>query len=196
MRQNSGVISMGLAPAARMPLRARLRLLAEPTLGVGSFLDHARAVSPDPSAPFLLAQHAEGTEEDGLERLSLDRLTEIRDAYASWYHEAGVRKGDPVGVYAGEGIDAFLHFLALSSLGAIAALVNGRMKPAVAAEYLGRIGVYGLVGTAGGSTGSASRADCRRTWPSRRTSAPSPAAGPPGPRCPASSPTGTARTTS
>ncbi len=150
MRQNTGVISMGLAPAARMPLRARLRLLAEPTLGVGSFLDHARAVSPDPSAPFLLAQHAEGTEEDGLERLSLDRLTEIRDAYASWYHEAGVRKGDPVGVYAGEGIDAFLHFLALSSLGAIAALVNGRMKPAVAAEYLGRIGVYGLVGTAGG----------------------------------------------
>ncbi|MFH8688309.1 class I adenylate-forming enzyme family protein [Streptomyces sp. CB02115] len=150
MRQNTGVISMGLAPAARMPLRARLRLLAEPTLGVGSFLDQARAVSPDPSAPFLLAQHAEGTEEDGLERLSLDRLTEIRDAYASWYHEAGVRKGDPVGVYAGEGIDAFLHFLALSSLGAIAALVNGRMKPAVAAEYLGRIGVYGLVGTAGG----------------------------------------------
>ncbi|MBV7248486.1 class I adenylate-forming enzyme family protein [Streptomyces sp. MW-W600-10] len=150
MRENTGVISMGLAPAARMPLRARLRLLAEPTLGVGSFLDHARAVSPDPSAPFLLAQHAGGPEEDGLERLSLDRLTEIRDAYASWYHEAGVRKGDPVGVYAGEGIDAFLHFLALSSLGAIAALVNGRMKPAVAAEYLARIGVYGLVGTAGG----------------------------------------------
>ncbi|WP_030078091.1 class I adenylate-forming enzyme family protein [Streptomyces baarnensis] len=150
MRENTGVISMGLAPAARMPLRARLRLLAEPTLGVGSFLDHARAVSPDPSAPFLLAQHAGGPEEDGLERLSLDRLTEIRDAYASWYHEAGVRKGDPVGVYAGEGIDAFLHFLALSSLGAIAALVNGRMKPAVAAEYLTRIGVYGLVGTAEG----------------------------------------------
>ncbi|MFE6774080.1 class I adenylate-forming enzyme family protein [Streptomyces fimicarius] len=150
MRENTGVISMGLAPAARMPLRARLRLLAEPTLGVGSFLDHARAVSPDPSAPFLLAQHAGGPEEDGLERLSLDRLTEIRDAYASWYHEAGVRKGDPVGVYAGEGIDALLHFLALSSLGAIAALVNGRMKPAVAAEYLARIGVYGLVGTAGG----------------------------------------------
>ncbi|MFI6551811.1 class I adenylate-forming enzyme family protein [Streptomyces griseus] len=150
MRENTGVISMGLVPAARMPLRARLRLLAEPTLGVGSFLDHARAVSPDPSAPFLLAQHAGGPEEDGLERLSLDRLTEIRDAYASWYHEAGVRKGDPVGVYAGEGIDAFLHFLALSSLGAIAALVNGRMKPAVAAEYLTRIGVYGLVGTAEG----------------------------------------------
>ncbi|MEG9548046.1 class I adenylate-forming enzyme family protein [Streptomyces baarnensis] len=150
MRENTGVISMGLAPAARMPLRARLRLLAEPTLGVGSFLDHARAVSPDPPAPFLLAQHAGGPEEDGLERLSLDRLTEIRDAYASWYHEAGVRKGDPVGVYAGEGIDAFLHFLALSSLGAIAALVNGRMKPAVAAEYLTRIGVYGLVGTAEG----------------------------------------------
>ncbi|MBT2440142.1 acyl--CoA ligase [Streptomyces sp. ISL-36] len=166
MRDNTGVISMGLAPAARMPLRARLRLLADPSLGVGSFLDHARAASPAPSAPFLLAQRANGSGAEGagageggeggeggdeeLERLSLDRLTEIRDAYASWYHAAGVRKGDPVGVYAGEGIDAFLHFLALSSLGAIAALVNGRMRPEVAADYLGRVGVVGVVATADG----------------------------------------------
>ncbi|GGT81130.1 class I adenylate-forming enzyme family protein [Streptomyces lateritius] len=167
MRDNTGVISMGLAPAARMPLRARLRLLADPALGVGSFLDHARAVSPAPSAPFLLAQRAGGPGaggggaagdpgdvgeegEEEIERLSLDRLTEIRDAYASWYHKAGVKKGDPVGVYAGEGVDAFLHFLALSSLGAIAALVNGRMRPEVAADYLGRVGVIGVVATADG----------------------------------------------
>ncbi|MEV4949568.1 class I adenylate-forming enzyme family protein [Streptomyces sp. NPDC053755] len=167
MRDNTGVTSMGLAPAARMPLRARLRLLADPALGVGSFLDHARAVSPAPSAPFLLAQRAggagggaagdpgppglRGEEDDGeVERLSLDRLAEIRDAYASWYHQAGVRKGDPVGVYAGEGVDAFLHFLALSSLGAIAALVNGRMRPEVAADYLGRVGAVGVVATADG----------------------------------------------
>ncbi|MFF8608449.1 class I adenylate-forming enzyme family protein [Streptomyces sp. NPDC015346] len=167
MRDNTGVISMGLAPAARMPLRARLRLLADPALGVGSFLDHARAVSPAPSAPFLLAQRAGGPGaggggaagdpggggeegEEELERLSLDRLTELRDAYASWYHRAGVTKGDPVGVYAGEGVDAFLHFLALSSLGAIAALVNGRMRPEVAADYLGRVGVVGVVATADG----------------------------------------------
>ncbi|MYV53646.1 class I adenylate-forming enzyme family protein [Streptomyces sp. SID3212] len=151
MRENTGVSRLGLAPAARMPLRARLRLLADPALGVGSFLDLARAASPSPSAPFLLAQRVggDGSPDDG-ERLSLDGLTAIRTAYASWYHAAGVRKGDPVGVYAGEGIEPFLHFLALNSLGAIPALVNSRMPAEVAAEYLGRVGVRGVVSDAVG----------------------------------------------
>ncbi|SER10467.1 class I adenylate-forming enzyme family protein [Actinokineospora terrae] len=136
--------TLGITTAAAMPLPARLRLLADGELGVGNFLDKARALSPDPAAPFLFAQRVTDRG-SAVEPLSLDRITEIRDAYAAWYHANGVRKGNPVAVYLGEGVDPFLHFLALSSLGAIAALVNGRMDPAIAAAYTGRIGAVGVV---------------------------------------------------
>lgn len=128
----------------QMALNARLALLADRRLGVGNFLDRVRSRSRVPERPFLLAQRHE-QRGIGVRPLSLSSLVEIRDAYASWYHVHGVRQGDPVGVYLDEGIESFLHFLALSSLGAIAGLVNGRMQPAVAGAYLRRIGAVGVV---------------------------------------------------
>ncbi len=136
--------SDGISPATSVPLIARLRLLADRGLGVGNFLDRARAVSRAPEQPFLLAQCAVA-EQLPVERLSLARLVQVRDSLAAWYHQANVGKGDPVGVYLGEGIGAFLHFLALSSLGAVPALINGRMDPVIAAGYLHRIGAVAVV---------------------------------------------------
>ncbi|MGO1051412.1 class I adenylate-forming enzyme family protein [Crossiella sp. CA198] len=144
MSERNGTTSIDFRPLARMPLHARLQLLLDRGLGVGNFLDRARRVSPAPDQPFLLAQRRTG-HGMSLQRLSLNELTTIRNAYAAWYHQAGVRKGDPVGVQLGEGVDSFLHFLAVSSLGAIPALVNGRMDPAIASAYLGRIGAVGVV---------------------------------------------------
>ncbi|GAA3764988.1 class I adenylate-forming enzyme family protein [Salinactinospora qingdaonensis] len=129
---------------AATPLNVRLQLFADTQLGMGNFLDRVRDLHPAPQQPFLWADRPGGTAER-VEPMSLQRLTEIRDAYASWYHQAGVRKGEPVGVYLDDGIDYFLHYLALSSLGAIPALVNGRMNPAIAVEYLARIGAVGAV---------------------------------------------------
>ncbi|MEV6234039.1 class I adenylate-forming enzyme family protein [Saccharopolyspora shandongensis] len=130
-----------IRPDARLPLPARLKLLMDRELGMGNFLDRAAAHNPAPDQAFLFAQRPEGE----IEAYSLARLLEVRNAYAAWYHAHGVGKGDVVGVHVPEGVDSFLHFLALTSLGAIAALVNGRMKPEVAAEYLGRIGALGVV---------------------------------------------------
>lgn len=56
-----------------------------------------------------------------------------------------MRKGDPVAVYVDEGVDSFLHFLALTSLGGVAALINGRMPAKVAADYVRRIGAVGVI---------------------------------------------------
>lgn len=131
---------------ASLPLAGRLQLLADRRLGVGNFLDRVRTVSSAPDEPFLFAQRAPHGDV-ALERLSLRRLTEIRDECAAWYHAAGVRKGEPVGVCVSDDVEPFLQFLALSSLGAIAALVNGRMDPSVAGDYLRRIGAVGVVAT-------------------------------------------------
>ncbi|QIZ34492.1 class I adenylate-forming enzyme family protein [Saccharopolyspora sp. ASAGF58] len=137
-----------IRPDARLPLPARLKLLLDRELGMGNFLDRAVANNPAPNRAFLFAQrpgNPETAPEADVVAYSLVRLLGVRNAYASWYHAQGVGKGDVVGVHVPEGIDSFLHFLALTSLGAIAALVNGRMPAEVAAEYLGRIGALGVV---------------------------------------------------
>lgn len=138
---------------ASTPLAARMRLLADEGLGMGNFLDRVRSVHPAPDQPFLWAARPGNRAPSTAEPMSLNRLTEIRDAYAAWYHGAGVRKGDPVALYFDEGVGYFLHYLALSALGAVPALVNGEMAPTVAADYLARVGVVGIVATPGRLSG-------------------------------------------
>ncbi|WFE30117.1 class I adenylate-forming enzyme family protein [Solwaraspora sp. WMMD791] len=134
--------------SARIPLSVRLRLAVDRDLGVGNFLDRVCAHTRRSDRPFLFAQRPASHPAGPVEPFSLDKLTRTRDAYAAWYHTAGVGKGDPVAVYVDNGIDPFLHFLAVSSLGAVAALINGRMPAPVAAEYITRIGAVGVVATA------------------------------------------------
>jgi acyl-coenzyme A synthetase/AMP-(fatty) acid ligase len=142
--------------AARVSLAARLRLLADRELGFGNFLDRVRRVTRTTDRPFLYAQrrHADGFV---IEPFSVEDLARVRDAYSAWYHHQGVRKGDPVGVWVDEGIDSFLHFLALSALGAIPALVNGRMPTDIAEKYLRRVRAVGLVATGSRLAGLAER---------------------------------------
>ncbi|MFV2019996.1 class I adenylate-forming enzyme family protein [Micromonospora sp. LOL_023] len=151
MKSNDLLPRIVASPSARVPIPARIRLALDRDLGVGNFLELVRRYTRHTDRPFLYAQRPDAGRAAGggpIESFSLDGLAQTRDAYASWYHSAGVRKGDPVAVYLDNGIDPFLHFLALSSLGAVAALVNGRMPTAVAAEYTARIGVVGVVATA------------------------------------------------
>nr|MDT0662546.1 AMP-binding protein [Micromonospora sp. DSM 115978] len=149
--------------SAQVPLTTRLRLAADRELGVGNFLDLVRRHSRRTDRPFLYAHRPGSAGVATVEPFSLERLTQTRDAYAAWYHTAGVRKGDPVAVYVDNGIDPFLHFLALSSLGAVAALVNGRMPAPVAAEYVTRIGAVGVVATAD-RLAALRRHDARAGW--------------------------------
>ncbi|MFD0773136.1 class I adenylate-forming enzyme family protein [Streptomonospora algeriensis] len=135
-------------PTAAVPPAARRALFADDRLGMGNFLDRVRDVHPAPREPYLWAVPRGGTPEDA-HPLSLDGITRIRDAYAAWFHAAGVAKGDPVAVYLDDGIGYFLHYLALSSLGAVPALVNGRMPAPVAADYLARMGAVGVVAESG-----------------------------------------------
>ncbi|TQN28280.1 acyl-CoA synthetase (AMP-forming)/AMP-acid ligase II [Haloactinospora alba] len=135
-------------PSAGTPLEVRRRLFDDESLGMGTFLDRVLELHPAPDTPFLWAAPPGGDTADAPEPFSLNRIAGIRDAYAAWYHENGVRKGDPVGVYLDEGIGYFLHYLALSSLGAVPALVNGNMAAGVAADYMARIGVVGTVASA------------------------------------------------
>ncbi|WP_380284073.1 class I adenylate-forming enzyme family protein [Kitasatospora purpeofusca] len=132
-------------PSPIAPLAARERLMAEPGLGAGNFLDHALAVNPNRAVPFAYSHHTDHRGAVVLRGHSLLDLATLRDRYAAWYHANGVRPGEPVAVVIAEGLEPLLHFLALTALGAVPALVNDAMRHDVMVRYLHHVGVVGVV---------------------------------------------------
>lgn len=127
------------------PLAVRQQFMTEPELGAGNFLDHAARMNPNRSVPFA---YRHGTDHRGqvvLRGHSLTDLVELRDRYAKWYWANGVRAGEPVGVVVAEGLEPLLHYLALTALGAIPAMVNDAMRADVMVRYLDYVGVVGVV---------------------------------------------------
>ncbi|MER7206196.1 class I adenylate-forming enzyme family protein [Streptosporangium sp. NPDC000239] len=127
------------------PLEVRRRLMTEPGLGAGNFLDHALAANPNRDVPFVYSHHDDHLGRVVLRGHSLTDLAALRDRYAGWYRANGVRPGEPVGVVVGEGLQPLIHFLALTSLGAVPAMVNDAMRPDIMAGYLAHVGAVGVV---------------------------------------------------
>jgi hypothetical protein len=127
------------------PLSARRKMMEDPALGAGSFLQHALALNPNREEPFVYRHFTDLRGNVVLKGHSLVDLAAIRDQYARWYWANGVRPGEPVGVLVAEGIEPLFHYLALTSLGAVPAMVNDAMPPASAKRYLDHVGVVGLV---------------------------------------------------
>ncbi|PYC68194.1 long-chain fatty acid--CoA ligase [Streptomyces tateyamensis] len=132
-------------PSPIAPLAARERLMTEPGLGAGNFLDHAIAANPHHAVPYLYRHSLDHRGQVLLRGYSLLDLAALRDDYARWYWANGVRPGDPVGVVVAEGMEPLLHFLALTALGAIPALVNDAMRPDLMVRYLDHVGAVGIV---------------------------------------------------
>ncbi|MGW2542523.1 class I adenylate-forming enzyme family protein [Kitasatospora sp. NPDC001574] len=143
MSDQSSIQPAGQSPVA--PLAARERLMTEPELGAGNFLEHAIAVNPNRAVPFAFSHHTDHRGAVVLRGHSLLDLAALRDRYAAWYHANGVRPGEPVAVVVGEGLEPLLHFLALTALGAVPALVNDAMRHDVMVRYLHHVGVVGVV---------------------------------------------------
>jgi acyl-coenzyme A synthetase/AMP-(fatty) acid ligase len=144
------------------PLDVRERFMTEPDLGAGNFLQYALEANPHRDVPFLYSHLANHRGEVVLTGHSLVDLAALRDRYAKWYWSNGVRPGDPVGVVVAEGLPPLVHFLALSALGAIPALINDAMRPDVMVRYLNHVGVVGIVADDTTRLASAYRADPER----------------------------------
>ncbi|WP_394840266.1 acyl--CoA ligase [Pendulispora rubella] len=127
------------------PLEVRRQFMEDPTVGAGSFLDHALTLNPNRDIPFLYKHHTDQRGHVVLTGYSLLELQAIRDRYARWYWANGVRPGEPVGVWLREGTEPLFHFLALTALGAVPALLNDAMPPVAAKRYLDHVGIVGLV---------------------------------------------------
>jgi acyl-CoA synthetase (AMP-forming)/AMP-acid ligase II len=81
---------------------------------------------------------------DRFESFSIASFKRVADDYAAWYYGNGIREKDPVAVYLGEGVLNLIHFSALTSLGAIPILVNGNMRPHLAAGFARKTGAVAI----------------------------------------------------
>jgi acyl-CoA synthetase (AMP-forming)/AMP-acid ligase II len=125
------------------------QLATDMSLGCGNFLTAAlRVARSNVDAPKIFLDRSFAAARSGGERLdslSLAKLNELARREAAAYVAAGVKPRDPVAVSVPDGIEYLIHFIALTSLGAIAVLVNPEMKPAIAAGFIERVGAIGLV---------------------------------------------------
>ncbi|WP_175482771.1 class I adenylate-forming enzyme family protein [Actinokineospora iranica] len=119
--------------------------MTEPDLGAGNFLDYALAANPNRAVPYAFTHRTDQRGHIVIKGHSLQDLAATRDRYAKWYWSNGIRPGDPVAVFVGEGLEPLLHFLALTALGAVPAMINDAMATTVAIRYLDHIGAEGLV---------------------------------------------------
>ena len=119
--------------------------MTEPDLGAGNFLDYALAANPNRDVPYAFSHSTDHRGQVVLRGHSLTDLAALRDRYARWYHANGVRPGDPVGIVVPEGLEPIIHFLALSALGAVPAMINDAMRPDIMVRYLDHVGVVGVV---------------------------------------------------
>ncbi|MEU4774563.1 class I adenylate-forming enzyme family protein [Micromonospora sp. NPDC023644] len=119
-------------------------LAADERIGAGNVLARVLAHGADPDGPGLTFDTAvDGHPAD--RPLTLGRLDERVAARAAWLHERGIGPRDPVAVWATAAADMVLSFLALTRLGAIPALMNGRLRPEIAAEYVRRLRGVGVL---------------------------------------------------
>ncbi|TDR73334.1 acyl-CoA synthetase (AMP-forming)/AMP-acid ligase II [Paludibacterium purpuratum] len=114
----------------------REALYADSALGIGNFLFKVLEQDVDREGVlFSLEQPFATPRGTCFEQLSLTDLYRAVAELAAWYQQLGVRAGEIVLTYTGEGISQFLHFLALTSLGAIPAPVNCNMRPDIVLLY-------------------------------------------------------------
>ncbi|MEU4191015.1 class I adenylate-forming enzyme family protein [Kribbella sp. NPDC026611] len=116
----------------------RARLAADPEIGTGNVLARVIAHGADLTGPGLTfdtpvdqfpAEHA----------LTLGELDDRVQARTAWLAAHGIGRRDVVAVWATEAQDVILSFLALTRVGAIPALMNGKMAPAIADEFIRRL---------------------------------------------------------
>ena len=127
------------------PLPVRQQFMVEPELGAGNFLEYAIKHNPNRNVPFVFSHTTDHRGDVVLRGHSLVDLGALRDRYAKWYWANGVRAGEPVGIVVGEGLEPLIHYLALTALGAIPAVINDAMPADVMVRYLNHVGVVGII---------------------------------------------------
>lgn len=129
----------------RNSAETRRQLADDALLGGGNVLTAAAAHNQRPDLPFLWTEFPVTYVDGSAKHLfSLAELEELAEAWSAWYIEDGICPRERVAVYVQDSFEDVLQFFALSQIGAIPVLINGRMPADLAAGLCKRTGVVGI----------------------------------------------------
>ncbi len=111
------------------------QLANDPTIGAGNFLSRVHELAIDNERTAVTYVDFEGQAWG----YSLNDLVEKANHIASCYWNLNIRKKSIVALYLDDGISYYLHYLALTRIGAIPAFLNGGVQPEIASKYLSKI---------------------------------------------------------
>ncbi|QXF32264.1 hypothetical protein CE143_03075 [Photorhabdus luminescens] len=115
-------------------------------LGSGNFLDRCLSLSSTPTVDFIFTDKPITiASQRNIQQFSLDTLASIRRELAGWYLANGIKTGDVVAVCVQDGIGPFLHYIAITSIGATIALINPAMPSDIGISYIKENGFNKLV---------------------------------------------------
>lgn len=122
--------------------KQRKQLLLNPYLGAGNFLQFAAPMYPvDCQDSILTDMQTTICEGESIQSLSVHSLATLAGRWALWYRQQGVESAEPVAVYCDDGLNYIIHFVALTAIGAVPALTNGKMPVPIAAAHFNNISV-------------------------------------------------------
>jgi len=127
---------LGRIVDTRLDHDAQSQIASRPDLGAANALREAALRNPLRDAPMIWLEEPFETPSGRCAHLSLRELVSHADSVARGYHEIGVVERDVVALYMRQEINYLVHFLALTSLGAVPALLNRRLAGATAAEFV------------------------------------------------------------
>ncbi|MGE4593473.1 MULTISPECIES: class I adenylate-forming enzyme family protein [Alcaligenes] len=109
-------------------------LLNDEHLGAGNFIHkiHEKFYQGSDKKILSLIDNEACRKQD----FSIQEIIETARRIASSYEQTGVKPKEVVSLYFQDSIDYFLHFLALNSIGAIPALINGELNTDILLKFL------------------------------------------------------------
>lgn len=128
-----------------LPQEILNRLYDDPELGSGNVLHVAHRLNPQRDKEIIWLEKEIELFGKTYASFSLTSLKRVVDQYAAWYFEQGVRPKEPVAVYVDNNFKNFVHYAALTGLGAIAVVINGSLKPEITALFLDKAEPVGLM---------------------------------------------------
>lgn len=133
---------------SRLSMKKLNMLLSDSKFAAGNFLRKVIAISDNVNHPIIyLDEPYVSIAGKKYLTMSLFEMKLLSEEYASFYFEQGITAKDVVGIYANDGIDYLIQYLALTSLGAVAAFVNGGLDSELAALYLNQLQPSGIFTT-------------------------------------------------
>lgn len=118
------------------------KIKQDKALGAGNFLYKLKEIIGDDASKKILYLDTPYTDHHGKKWLvfSVDDILTLTDELSNWYLELGITPKDPVALFFEDGVAYYLHFIALTSIGAIPVHLNPFLSLDVASGFIERTG--------------------------------------------------------